>query len=928
MSTLNKVYFKVNSVQNNTVVLGIYDSLETPTLTLTSETKDGTKSASTVNLPSYQGATSSTNGTSGLVPSSSSSDRDKFLKGDGTWAEVNTEKEVGYSTTEPTAQSTATLDNESFVFYETESFGGDGAWNASISGNAATADSVNHTMTLTVDGGTLEGLTKYSFNGSVAKEVNLAAGNGVTLTPTYGTVTISTETYPAYQGATENANGVEGLVPAATSAERDKYLKGDGTWEQVLSGIQNISVQEINVAKGKNAHLVDPTEWMYYNDYSTIDADVQFLDAENQLVAKTFNANSDGITFAFPEGSEPKTLSGKVELCKGNCDYWDEIAFDGISIEDLLAAGENGIFIQDAFTKNETVSAYPYQDDTNAIVYMIDNGNGSYTLKLATCETEEVAEPSLQLEKADGTTESVNMDALYGHIGGNVQVEVNTSTVSNVEYLPLTNYFPFNSSDNVEPPSEYPAYSIAYMMDNNSAAFLNESGETTRPSNSSINGNYAVLEFRMVRDLVYSNGLPKTIRPIVYRLTGNYTDAIADIMTTFAIGVTEDNPLSISIDDALTATNGIELHEYALGSNDSNTPTPTGGDPIYLFVEKISDDPYTLRLKLAKQETSTETTLDPVLHLEKSESSSIDLSPIYEHIGGSIQSKNVVSDIEYINLYSYSEEDEEEEPDFPLYDVSQMASSDGSPKAFLTESGEAVTPSNFGIDGNIAQFQFDVAPESIAPFVECGLNNGNTPDSFSYFLIGLNADQPAYISINDALAATNGIELKEYILGSNGPVLSGRDPIYLLVEKTSDDPYTLKMKLARQTVEAKQVLHMEKSASNDIDLSPLTAKLLTTGTLECQLEEPQKHTTGGGINISTFDENNNLISNQQVYPENGVVSITLPANVDHVVVRDYYEFISNTTMNEYNINHIISHDNLVAGYTFSSSESYETGIPH
>ena len=82
------------------------------------------------------------------------------------------------------------------------------------------------------------------------------------------------------------------------------------------------------------------------------------------------------------------------------------------------------------------------------------------------------------------------------------------------------------------------------------------------------------------------------------------------------------------------------------------------------------------------------------------------------------------------------------------------------------------------------------------------------------------------------------------------------------------------------------------------------------------------------IPTGIYQKNNNIISNQQVYPENGVVSITLPANVDHVVVRDYYEFISNATKNEYNINHIISHDNLVAGYTFSSSESYETEIPN
>lgn len=34
------------------------------------------------------GATSSTDGTSGLVPAPESSDSEKFLKGDGTWADL------------------------------------------------------------------------------------------------------------------------------------------------------------------------------------------------------------------------------------------------------------------------------------------------------------------------------------------------------------------------------------------------------------------------------------------------------------------------------------------------------------------------------------------------------------------------------------------------------------------------------------------------------------------------------------------------------------------------------------------------------------------------------------------------------------------------------------------------------------------------
>ncbi len=86
---MSKVHLKVESFQNNTLVLGIYDRiLPQQSIKLSTQTEDGTLATSTATLPSYQGATSSANGTPGLVPSASIADRDKYLKGDGTWSEI------------------------------------------------------------------------------------------------------------------------------------------------------------------------------------------------------------------------------------------------------------------------------------------------------------------------------------------------------------------------------------------------------------------------------------------------------------------------------------------------------------------------------------------------------------------------------------------------------------------------------------------------------------------------------------------------------------------------------------------------------------------------------------------------------------------------------------------------------------------------
>lgn len=66
--------------------------------------------------------------------------------------------------------------------------------------------------------------TTYTLSGS-------ASGNTwvTTLTPSSGTAT--TSIVPAMKGATSSAAGAAGLVPGASSANRNKFLRGDGTWQ-------------------------------------------------------------------------------------------------------------------------------------------------------------------------------------------------------------------------------------------------------------------------------------------------------------------------------------------------------------------------------------------------------------------------------------------------------------------------------------------------------------------------------------------------------------------------------------------------------------------------------------------------------------------------------------------------------------------------
>lgn len=67
-----------------------------------------------------------------------------------------------------------------------------------------------------------KGVTDISING---KTVTITKGDGSTSTQT----TKDTE-YSVFGGATNSADGSNGLVPAPKSGKQDSFLKGDGTW--------------------------------------------------------------------------------------------------------------------------------------------------------------------------------------------------------------------------------------------------------------------------------------------------------------------------------------------------------------------------------------------------------------------------------------------------------------------------------------------------------------------------------------------------------------------------------------------------------------------------------------------------------------------------------------------------------------------------
>ena len=158
--------------------------------------ENGVVSATDTNTTytTMKGATSSTAGTSGLVPAPQQGQQNSFLKGDGTWGTV-----------ESATYGEATQDQS-------------GLMSASDKTKLDNIEANANNYTLPVATTTRLGGVK--------------AGNNITISGD-GTIsaTDTNTTYDVMEGATSEANGQSGLVPAPTQGQQTRFLRGDGTWQ-------------------------------------------------------------------------------------------------------------------------------------------------------------------------------------------------------------------------------------------------------------------------------------------------------------------------------------------------------------------------------------------------------------------------------------------------------------------------------------------------------------------------------------------------------------------------------------------------------------------------------------------------------------------------------------------------------------------------
>jgi hypothetical protein len=101
-------------------------------------------------------------------------------------------------------------------------------------------------------------------------------------------------------GATASINGSSGLVPAPTTAEKDYFLKGDGTWSAVPTNKKSFSI----IGDGKT------TLFSFTHNLNTYDVLIQVYDSNLldtiQCTIKRVNLNTISVGFETAPSANDK----------------------------------------------------------------------------------------------------------------------------------------------------------------------------------------------------------------------------------------------------------------------------------------------------------------------------------------------------------------------------------------------------------------------------------------------------------------------------------------------------------------------------------------------------------------------------------------------------------------------------------------------
>ena len=164
-----------------------------------------------------------------------------------------------------------------------------------------------------------------------------------------------------FKGATSNANGEPGIVPAPLIADKDKYFKGDGTWDTPSGGGSSTlaGLSDVDITSPSDGQILqyDATSQKWINESGTV------------IPSKTvtvYSAASDTLTYSDLTGTKTVTTDANGE---GTANI---VCVDGASITFTSSVAKDPSNLSQDFSKTFTITT------STTAVYVMPNDNVLY----------------------------------------------------------------------------------------------------------------------------------------------------------------------------------------------------------------------------------------------------------------------------------------------------------------------------------------------------------------------------------------------------------------------------------------------------------------------------------------------------------------------------------------------------------------------